>query len=143
MTRKPSLVLEPCRPFDALRADATPAQVVYADYLQAQIKAGTPPATLALLPVAQQSVAVPGNGDAKVLQSVADPLSRLVAAAVLLQKGQATPAVLDIAVETASQQGWRRPLLAWLGVQALRAEQAGNTLELESVRRRVTLVEGR
>ena len=96
-----------------------------------------------LLPATQQSVATPGNADANVLQSVADPLSRLVAASVWLQKGLATPAVIDIAIETASQQGWRRPLLAWLGVQALRAEQAGNTAELERVRRRITLVESR
>lgn len=138
-----SLVLEPCRPFDALRADATPAQLVYADYLQANIKVGTPPATLVLLPATQQSVAAPGNADAAALKGVVDPLSRLVAASVWLQKGQATPAVIDVAIETASQQGWRRPLLAWLGVQALRAEQAGNSAELERVRRRIALVESR
>ena len=138
-----SLVLEPCSAFEALRADATAAQVVYADYLKAQLGAGTPTATLALLPAAQQGIAIQANGDAAALKSMPDPLSRLLGAAVWLQKGQASPAVMDLAVETASQQGWRRPLLAWLGVQALRAEQAGNTAELDRLRRRMALVEGR
>lgn len=138
-----SLVLEPCRAFEALRADATPAQTAYADYLSAQIKAGTPAATLALLPAAQQGIATQANADAAALQSVSEPLSRLVGAAIWLQKGQASPAVIDVAIETASQQGWRRPLLAWLGVQAQRAEQAGNSVELDRLRRRMALVEGR
>ena len=69
------------------------------------------------------------------------PLSRLVAAAVLLRRGDATPASLQTAVDTASAQGWRRPLLAWLGVQALRAEQAGAADEAARLRRRIALVE--
>ncbi len=138
-----SLVLEPCSAFEALRADATPAQSAYAGYLSGQIKAGTPAAAVALLPPAQQSLATRTDSDAAALKSIADPLSRLVGAAVWLQKGQASPAVMDVAIETASQQGWRRPLLAWLGVQTLRAQQAGNTAELERLRRRMALVEGR
>lgn len=138
-----SLVLEPCSAFEALRADATPAQIAYADYLKAHIKPDTPAATLALLPAAQQGIASQASGDAAALKTLADPLSRLLGAAVWLQKGQASPAVIDVAIETASQQGWRRPLLAWLGLQAQRAEQAGNTAELERLRRRMALVEGR
>ncbi|OYT93750.1 MAG: hypothetical protein CFE43_02545 [Burkholderiales bacterium PBB3] len=138
-----SLVLEPCHAFEALRADATAAQIAYADYLRAQIKPGTPAATLALLPAVQQGIASQPNADAAALKSLADPLSRLVGAAVWLQKGQASPAVIEVALETSSHQGWRRPLLAWLGVQAQRAEQAGNTAELERLRRRMALVEGR
>jgi hypothetical protein len=138
-----SLVLEPCNRFEALRPDATPAQVAYADYLQAQIKAGASAATVALLPAAQQSIAGQAVADAAALKGMADPLSRLLGAAVWLKKGVATPAVIDVAIETASQQGWRRPLLAWLGVQAQRAERAGNASELEHLRRRMALVEGR
>ena len=138
-----SLVLEPCSAFEALRADATPAQIAYADYLQAQTKAGMSAATLALLPAAQQGIASQTNGDATALKGMQDPLSRLVGAAVWLQKGHASPAVIDLAIETASQQGWRRPLLAWLGVQLQRAEQAGNRVELERLRRRMALVESR
>ena len=100
-------------------------------------------ATLALLPPAQQSIATQANADAAALKNMPDPLSRLVGASVWMQKGQASPAVIDLAIETASQQGWRRPLLAWLGVQAQRAELAGNTVELDRLRRRIALVEGR
>jgi hypothetical protein len=50
--------------------------------------------------------------------------------------------VVAQAVETASAQGWRRPLLAWLGVQAKLAEQGGDAAEAERVRRRMALVGG-
>jgi primosomal protein N'' len=59
---------------------------------------------------------------------------------VLLRSGKATPQVLTNATETASTQGWRRPLLAWLGVQAMRAEKAGDTVEAQRLKRRIALV---
>jgi hypothetical protein len=71
-----------------------------------------------------------------------DPLSRLVAVALLFHAGQANPVLIDRAVDTASAQGWRRPLLAWLKVQALRAEKAGDNNELQRLQRRIALVEG-
>jgi hypothetical protein len=78
------------------------------------------------------------------LQAVADPLARLVAAGVLLQTGRADPGVIRLAIDTASAQGWRRPLLAWLGVQALRADAAGDSADAQRIRRRMALVsEGR
>ena len=135
--RVASLVFEPCAGFEALRADAQPAERAYADYLAGQLAAPD----VALLPPAQQSVAAAAPAaQAAALQGVDEPLSRLVAAGVLLRRGQASPAVLAQAVETASVQGWRRPLLAWLGVQALRAEQAGDALEAARLRRRMELV---
>ena len=135
-TRVASLVFEPCVAFEALRADALPAERAYADYLAGQLAAGD----AALLPPAQQSVASAAPAaQVAALQNVDEPLSRLVAAGVLLRRGQASPAVLAQAVETASAQGWRRPLLAWLGAQALRAEQAGNALEAARLRRRMDL----
>ena len=67
----------------------------------------------------------------------ADPVSRLVAAGVLMQTGRANPAVIALAVDSASDQGWRRPLLAWLGVQLQRAEQAGDSDAAERLRRRI------
>ena len=136
-TRVASLVFEPCAGFEALRADAPPAERAYADYLAGQLAAPD----VALLPPAQQSVlAAAPAAQAAAMQGVDEPLSRLVAAGVLLRRGQASPAVLAQAVETASVQGWRRPLLAWLGAQALRAEQAGDTLEAARLRRRMELV---
>jgi hypothetical protein len=51
--------------------------------------------------------------------------------------------VIVQAIGTASSQGWRRPLLAWLGVQAQRAEQAGDAEEAARLRRRIAITEGR
>jgi hypothetical protein len=44
-----------------------------------------------------------------------------------------------VAINTASAQGWRRAVLAWLNVQLQRAEQAGDTAEAERLRRRIKL----
>ena len=66
----------------------------------------------------------------------------MVAAGVLLQTGKASPPVIAQAIDTASSQGWRRPLLAWLGVQAQRAEQGGDTEEAARLRRRIAIAQG-
>ena len=51
-------------------------------------------------------------------------------------------ATIELASDTASAQGWRRPLLAWLKVQALRAQQGGDAAALQALQRRIALVEG-
>ena len=66
---------------------------------------------------------------AAALKEIKDPLSRLIAAAVLLRTEKADPEVLQTAADTASEQGWRRAVMAWLGAQAMRAEKAGATEE--------------
>ncbi len=134
--RVASLVFEPCAGFEPLRRDATEAQRAYADYLRGQT---IDPQRIALLPEAQRRAAA---GEAKALQDSADPLSRLVAAGVLLQTGQAAPATIAQAIDTASGQGWRRPLLAWLEVQALRAEQGGDAEAAARLRRRIAIAQG-
>lgn len=133
-----SLNLAPCAGFDALRADAAPAERAYADYLAGRATAQTVP----LLPPAQQSTAlVPAEQAAQALAAITDPLSRLVAAGVLLHTGRAHPDVIALATDTASAQGWRRPLMAWLLLQAQRADAAGDTEEAARLRRRIHLVE--
>ena len=134
-TRVASLVFEPCAGFEPLRFDASRAQQAYADYLRGQGQ----PQNVALLPEAQRATAA---GDATALKGIADPLSQLVAAGVLLQTGKASPPVIAQAIDTASSQGWRRPLLAWLGVQAQRAEQGGDTEEAARLRRRIAIAQG-
>ena len=79
---------------------------------------------VALLP--EQHRAVVGCGG---LGKIEDPLSRLVAA-------------IELAADTASNQGWRRPLLAWLGVQEQRAKAAGDTGAADQIRRRMALASG-
>ena len=134
-SRVASLVFEPCLAFEALRADATAPQRAYAAYLRGQLQ----PQDAALLPEAQRGAA---TGRAAAVLALADPLPQLVAAGVLLQNGQLTAAVADAAVSAASAQGWRRPLLAWLKLQAEGAVQSGNADEAARLQRRIALVEG-
>ncbi len=133
-SRVASLVFEPCAGFERLRQDAPAAERAYADYLAGKLQ----PQDAALLPAPQRAAA---TGDAAALKGITDPLSQLVAAGVLFQSGRASPAVLQQAVDTASGQGWRRPLLAWLGVQAQLADKAGDTQEAARLRRRIALTE--
>ncbi len=135
--RVASLVVEACDGFERLRADAPAAERAYADYLAGRIA----PPDVALLPAQHRAVAA-GQNDAAAAQAIGDPLSRLVAAGVLFRTGRASPPVLATAAETASAQGWRRPLLAWLGVQAQRAEQAGAVEEAQRLRRRMGIAAG-
>ena len=127
-----SLVLEPCRAFEALRTEAPAAERAYADYLAGKLAV----ADAALLPQAHRAVA---NNPAA-LQGIADPLARQVAAGVLFASQRADPRVIETAIETASAQGWRRPLLAWLNVELKRAEAAGAAAEAERLRRRIVIV---
>ena len=125
--RVASLVFEPCAGFEGLRDQAEPAERAYADYLAGRAT----PQDVALLPAAQRGEA---------LKDIADPLARLVAIGVRFETGRADPAAITLAVDTASAQGWRRPLLAWLGVQLKRAEAAGADEEVRRLRRRIELV---
>lgn len=129
-----SLVFEACSAFEPLRADAPEPERAYADYLAGRLAA----ADAALLPEAHRAVAI----NAAALGGIGDPLSRLVAAGALFATNRADPAVIQTAIDTASAQGWRRPLLAWLGVQLKRAEAARADDEAQRLRRRIAIVEG-
>ncbi len=140
-----SLAVGPCLRFESLRADASAAELAYADYLAGRVEARTVP----LLPTAQQAPArrlLEGGTiaarDVDLLAAIEEPLPRLVAAAVWLQAGQGHPAVMALAVDTASAQGWSRPLLAWLQLQARHAELAGDEDAARRLRRRIDLVLG-
>jgi hypothetical protein len=119
-----------CAGFAALAGDATPAQRAYAAYLDGRWQG----LDAALLPEQHRAVVASGA-----LAGVTDPLARLVAAGALLKAGRITPADIAAAVDTASSQGWRRPLLAWLGVQEQRARAAGDAAAVERIRRRIVL----
>jgi hypothetical protein len=136
-TRVASLVFEPCVGFEAWQNDAAPPEQAYARYLQAQAA----PDDAGLLPPRHRPFLAAQAGGAQ-LAAVEDPLARLVAAGVMLRANRADPQTIALAIDAASGQGWRRPLLAWLGVQAKRAEQAGDTAELERIRRRMQLAGG-
>lgn len=132
-----ALEFEDCAGFTALAPDASAADQAYARYLAG--KATT--ADAAQLPEAQRAVAAAGSDTAAAAAAaaVSDPLSRLVAAGALLRANRATPEVVTMAINTASSQGWRRSVLAWLNVQLKRAEQAGDEAEAARLRRRIKL----
>jgi hypothetical protein len=133
-----SLVFEPCAAFEALRADAPAAERAYAAYLAGQLQSADP----ALLPAQHRPIAAATQANAAAaLQAMPDALSRQIGAAVLLQSGRASPAVIGQAIDNASAQGWRRPLLAWLKLQEQRARAAGDTAAADAVQRRIALVE--
>ena len=133
--RVASLVFEDCVAFTPLAQDVGGAESAYAAYIAGRGQ----PEHAALLPEQHRAVLLAGT-QIPDLKGVPDPLARLVAAGVLLQHGRADPATITLAITTASDQGWRRPLLAWLGVQAQRAEQAGDREAAERVRRRIGLL---
>lgn len=132
--RVASLDFSTCIGYERLAADASPPQQAYARHLAGQPQ----PQDAALLPPAQQPVAAATG--AVPLDGIADPLSRLVAAGVLMRRGLADPATIREAIDTASAQGWRRPLLAWLTVEQQRAARAGALDEVQRLQRRIDLV---
>ena len=135
--RVASLAFEPCTGFEAIRDQAGAAERAYAEYLEGRAVA---PQDIALLPAAQQIGAGTGTGSS--LKDIADPFARLVAIGVRFRANRADPAAIDLAIDTASAQGWSVPLLTWLGVQLKRAEAAGADDEARRLRRRIELILG-
>jgi hypothetical protein len=132
-THVASLEFKDCVAFQKLFIDAADSERVYADYLAGRWV----DLNIALLPAQHRRVVAGEDG---ALGSIEDPLSRLVAAGVLFQLGRMTPDLVTLAIRTASDQGWRRPLLAWLGVAIRRAEKLGNKDKVLYIQRRIDLV---
>lgn len=128
-----SLDFDDCPGYVALAPESTPTQRAYADYLYGRWQG----LDAAALPEQHRPVVAGGS-----IAAVADPLARLVAAGAAFKAGRITPEGIVQAIDTASNQGWRRPLLAWLGVQAQRAEAAGDMQEVQRIRRRIALASG-
>jgi hypothetical protein len=78
----------------------------------------------------------------RAVAEIKEPLPRLIAAALLFKSNRAEPATLATAIDTASERGWRRPLLAWLQVQLKRAQAAGDTSAAAHLQRRIDLITG-
>ncbi len=129
--------LEPgaCPAFEALRGDAEPAERSYADYLAGR----TAQVDVALLPPAQRAALA----NPAAIGAIEDPLARLVAAGAALQGNRAAPETLVVATDTASSQGWSRPLLAWLLLRAERAREVGDEALAQALLRRAALVQSR
>lgn len=110
----------------------------YARYLAGR---ATPDDAPALPQVHRPWVAEGGAAQAAArLAAIEAPLSRLVVASVLVRRGLADDAVVQVAVDTAAAQGWRRALAAWLGHARDRATQAGDAEAAARHARRLQLV---
>lgn len=126
-----------CPAFEPLAQDADAAERAYANYLAGQLTA----VDVHLLPKMQREVwQASDESSNRVLAAIPDPLSRLLAASILLQSGRLSPNGLSIAIETAAQQGWRRPLLAWLSLERQRLEKLGELEAAAAVERRIARV---
>jgi hypothetical protein len=132
-----SLDFSVCTAFDKLAPDASLADQTYARFLAANwngLDAKSLPEHYASLISAKDDA-----GANKAAAEIKEPLPRLIAAAVLFRAGRADPATLNAAVDTASERGWRRPLLAWLEVQLKRAQAAGDLRAAAMLQRRIDL----
>jgi hypothetical protein len=125
-----SLVFDGCPGFAALADGATPAQRAYAAYLDGRWQDAKPE----LLP--EQHAAVVRGG---AVADVKDPLARLVAAGAAFKAQRLAPTGIDVAIDAASAQGWRRPLLTWLGVAEKRAQAVGDAARVTQIQRRIAL----
>ena len=132
-----SLEFGPCTGYQALAADAQPQEQAYAAFIAGQWNA----LNAELLPTHYRSLvsAAPTQSSAA-LSQLPDPLARLVGAGALLQNARLTAPDIALAIDAASAQGWRRPLLAWLGLQQKRAQDAGDTAAAAAVQRRIDLI---
>jgi len=134
-TRTAALEFDDCPAYAVLKDGASPEERSYAAFLTGDWRAVDGKA----LP--GQYAALLNAGGATDLGQIADPFSRLIAAGVLFRQGSIAPAGIAAAIDTASAQGWRRPLLAWLGVELKRAEAAGDQAAVARLRQRISLVE--
>ncbi|HUJ87459.1 MAG TPA: hypothetical protein VLX30_11470 [Burkholderiales bacterium] len=128
-----SLEFDDCPGYRALEPDASAAERAYATYLSGRWQELDP----ALLAAAHRA-AVTGGSTA--LAAIDDPLARLVAAGALLRAGRIEPQGIGAAIDAASANGWRRPLLAWLELQAGRAAAAGDHDAEARIRRRIHVI---
>lgn len=139
--RAASLEFDHCANYQPLAQDAGPQEQAYAAFLSGHwtgIDANLLPEQYRAL--VTSTAAGPSTGETRRLGTVDDPLSRLVAAGALLQRSDLSSADIAIATRTASDQGWRRPLLAWLSLQLKRATDGGDSDSAARMQRRIDLV---
>lgn len=126
-----------CEAYEPLAASAAAPEQAYARYLRGALQSGD----LALLPQQHQAVAgAAPQAAAAALAAMADPLARLVAAGALAARGPVAMAVVQQAVDTASAQGWSRPLMAWLLNQRRLAQEQGDAALAAQAQQRLQLL---
>lgn len=135
--RVASLDYTDCATAQPLLADAGTAARAYADYLAGRWEG----LERDKLPPAQRGVPL-ATETSVLLAGIEEPLSRLVAAALLLKAGRLSPEGIDLAIETAAAQGWRRAVLAWLAFDRDRRLAAGDAAGAAERQRRIGYASG-
>ncbi|MBK9442929.1 MAG: hypothetical protein IPN53_17170 [Comamonadaceae bacterium] len=148
-----SLDFSACTGYQALAVDALAAEQSYADLLAGRwstLKPDLLPAPYrALVAPVLTNCTQPGQVSGTVvvttpnnslLEPIKEPVTRLIAASLLLKMKCLTPADIGLAADTASKQGWRRPLLAWLRMMHQRAQAAGEVSAAAVLQRRIDMV---
>lgn len=141
-----ALVWTPCTGYQALAEDAAPRERAYAQFLRGRWQGIDvqllPVQYQALVTQVQHEAATPASAPpaAGRLGAIEDPLARLIAAGSLLQSEQLGPEDTGRAIDSASGQGWRRPLLAWLGVALKQAQFGFDTAGAQHIRRRMDAI---
>jgi hypothetical protein len=139
-TKLAALDFSQCSAFTSLERDSTKADQAYAKFMNGDWSK----LDATLLPTHYRSlVAAKEDGAAlSAAQAIPEPLPRLIGLAVLFKQARIQPLGLADAIETASERGWRRPLLAWLEVARQRALAAGDQDAAAHFSRRIALVSG-
>jgi len=139
-TRAAALDFSACGGYEKLASEAAANDIAYTRFLAGDwqgLDTKSLPKHYADLVSAKDNAAAN-----RAVNEIKDPLPRLIAAALLFKTSRAEPATLAGAVETASERGWRRPLLAWLNVQLKRAQAAGDIHATTHLQRRIDLITG-
>lgn len=138
-TRRAMLIDDSCAEYSKLaRIEPNAANTAYFQFLTLHWDA----VDIALLPQQHQNlVSAPAAARPAQLPSIDDPLARLLDASLLVMRQEADSSTLTLATATASDQGWRQPLLTYLKLQQKQAAARGDPAELARLSLRIQLVE--
>lgn len=138
-TRRAMLIEDTCAEYAQLaQIEPNTAQAAYFQFLTLRWES----VDIALLPKQHQRlVSAPAAARATLLSTIDDPLARLLGASLLVMRREADNNTLNLATATASDQGWRHPLLTYLKLQHKQAAARGDASELALLSQRIQLVE--
>ena len=138
-TRRAMLIDDACAEYAELAGSApNAADLAYYRFLTLRWEA----LDVTLLPSQHRDlVRAPAAKRPETLSRIADPLARLLDASLLVMRQEADAATLTLAAETASERGWRQPLLTYLKLQQQQAAARGDPTELDRLSRRILLIE--
>jgi hypothetical protein len=138
-TRRAMLIDDPCAEYAGLaRIEPNAANDAYFQFLTLHWDA----VDIALLPKQHQTLlGAPATARPALLAGIDDPLARLLDASLLVMRQEADASTLQLATATASDQGWRQPLLTYLKLRHKQATARGDSAELARLSLRIQLVE--